>query len=376
VAYLKARQIFNNFLPLIYIMTEKEIQAQREAAREAQIIAKCQKLFAPQTFIKKHKRTHAAARGLAWAAHAVSFASCGAFAGGLAYLSAVDYVGSTGAIIAGVMAGAAAGWLIENIKADSVKHFFVGLFSGEGSGAVTKVLLIGGTILSLGTSFYGVDLFGTATAPTPEIYQPKYEAARAEDAARYDKLYKSYLYGGNINNKDKPYLAEEKKKLEKYDELEAVSRKEWESAQAAKVGKFQKYENIIFFTVLSFEVLFLLSQCFIFWFAANAQMMGRDTKENVSLPTAGADSPTQAGGGEPPQQPEPAKNIDIINMHNIQKLKSLYASYRYNFKTTAHEATRQKNAELMALIEKRLAELGELPPADRGAKVAPRQIGF
>ena len=358
-------------------MTEKEITAQREREREAQIIADAQKLYAPQTFIKKHKRTHTAARGLAWAAHLVSFASCGAFAGGLVYISSVDYIGSTGAIIAGAVAGAAAGWLIENIKADSVKHFFVGFFSGEGSGAVTKVLLIGGTVLSLGTSFYGVDLFGTATAPTPEIYQPKYEAARAEDAARYDKLYKSYLYGGNISNKDKPYLAEEKKKLEKYDELEAVSRKEWESAQSAKLGKFQKYENIVFFTVLSFEVLFFISQAFLFWFGANAKMMAGDTKENISLQDAGANSPTQAGGqAAPPQPATGGGNLDITNMTNITKLKALYSSYRHNYKNAATDSTKAKNLEKMELIEKRLFELGHTPPDDRGSAAAPRQIGF
>jgi len=359
-------------------MTEKQISQQREAQREAQIIADAQKTFAPKTFIKKHKRTHAAARGLSWAAHAVSFASCGAFAGGVAYLSVMDYIGSTGAIILGVVAGAGAGALIENIKADSISEFFIGIFSGEGSGAVTKVLLIGGTFLSLGTSFYGVDLLGTATAPAPEIYQPKYEAARAEAVALYTKLESSYKYQGAINNKDKPFLQGEKKKLEKYDELESQARKDWEAVQADKVGKFSKYENIVFFTVLIFEVLFFLAQSFIFWFKANAKMMGKDEQKNISLQDAGADSPTQGaqGGGEPPAQPEPAKNIDIINMHNIAKLKSLYASYRHNFKNAANDLTKAQNLEKMQLIEKRLAELGELPPADRGSKIAPRQIGF
>lgn len=271
-----------------------------------------------------------------------------------------------------------AGAIIEYLKADSISEFFIGIFGGEGSGVVTKMLLIGGTALSLGTSFYGVDLMGTATAPTPEIYQPKYEAARAEDAARYDKLYKSYLYGGNINNKDKPYLAEEKKKLDKYDELEAQSRKDWETAQTQKENKFKKYENVVFFTVMVFEVLFFLSQAFLFWFGANAKMMRPDENKNISLSNdAGADSPTQAGGqAAPPQPTTGGGNLDIINMTNITKLKALYSSYRHNFKNAVTDSTKAKNLEKMELIEKRLFELGHTPPDDRGSAVAPRQIGF
>jgi hypothetical protein len=359
-------------------MTEKEIASQREAQREAQIIEAAQKTYAPVSFIKKHKRTLAAARGTAWAAYVVSFTTCGAFAGGLVYLGCADYVGSTGAIIAGIGAGAVAGWLVEEMRADSVQNFFVGYFSGEGSGIITKSILIGSTVLGLLTSVYGADLFGTATAPAPEIYTPKYQKAKDEATALYYVTEKRYTYGNTINNKDKDFLKAEKLKLDKFDELEAQARKDWEAVQADKTSKFTKYENIFFYTVVVFEVLFYFAQAFIFWFSANAKMMHTDEQKNISLQDAGADSPTRGaqGGGEPPAQPEPAKNIDIINMHNIAKLKSLYASYRHNFKNAASDLTKAQNLEKMQMIEKRLAELGELPPVDRGSKVAPRQIGF
>jgi len=359
-------------------MTEKEIAAQREAQREAQIIADAQKTYAPVSFIKKHKRTLAAARGTAWAAYVVSFTTCGAFAGGLVYLGCADYVGTTGAIVAGIGAGAVAGWLVEEMRADSVQNFFVGYFSGEGSGIITKSILIGSTVLGLLTSIYGADLFGTATAPAPEIYTPKYQKAKDEATALYYVTEKRYTYGNTINNNDKDFLKAEKLKLDKFDELEAQARKDWEAVQADRTSKFTKYENIFFYTVVVFEVLFYFAQAFIFWFAANAKMMGKDQQNNISLPIDGADSPTQGaqGGGEPPAQPTAGGNLEIINMTNISKLKALYSSYRHNFKNAATESTKARNLEKMELIEKRLFELGHTPPDDRGSAVPTRQIGF
>lgn len=365
-------------------MTEKQIKDLAEQEREAAIIADAVETYKERSFVLSYATTATAAAATSWTAQVISFISAASFGGGLVYLATNSTLGVGVAATLGVATGAAGALLLELIKKDATRQILIGIFSRKGSGLVPKLLFWGGFGLSISVSSLGADLAAEIAEPPAGVYIPKFAEAKAEAAKQYTELENSYKYKGKINNKDKPYLKAEKDKLQKFDELEAAERESWAKAEEAKKGKFSKYANLQFYTVVCFEFLFLLANAFIFWYKEKSRKVAGQTQNIISLqaptntpppiiPTA---SPTTPNGGHP-APPAASTNLDILNMTNIAKLKSLFATYRHNLKNANSEHAKKQNTDKLQMIAQRLAELGETPPVDRGETNTPtRQIGF
>lgn len=321
------------------------------------IRAQAAKECAPVVFELKYKTLYTAA---SWGQRMGAAASLLTFAAGVGVVLSQNLAPVLGgsALYVGIGLAATFGLMLE-----WAKGWAAGEWAKGGRGLVVAVALTLEAV-SFGGSLWGAYALTAGGAPA-KFDNTTFVAERATRRKAADDYAASRKYKGILANKDVATVKEMQAEVSAVDGLEEKARAEFEKAQAASEKQNKNYTTVALCIAVFFELLIFASAWARRWYINGVYLL--NNSNNMTTYTQAVSSSSNNVGSNSAAPHAAPNDIDIImSSDNVDKLKRLYTSTRFNLDNILKgDAARAAAAARLQAIAERLAQLGHTPPTTR-----------